>query len=357
MPDLRRRSIPPREFGRSCKAFARFCRRCEARQQPLKIWLAGLEWSSNWIARYVSSLRMTAALEYIAKLSLLGALLAFLIEYPTRRKLERERAEAAKAAAKDARTSRHYVAWQTINSAVGKPGNAGRADALYDLNSGGISLAYVDISGQAVFPPFFTLTNAELRGADLTGALFQKPNLSGANLREAKLGDIRVTFGDLSGTDMSLTEVTNARFFGCDFSSAQLRPLRFENTEFVYCNFYRAVIGSVAEIRRYTMESPIVMKGVFTNVVFKNCNFVESDMASLWFRYPTAFVGCNIYKISNAPPTVLVRSNASIAFTNFLDWVDWLNIHRPTLSGFNTNYADRYTQEVQRVKQNWPRRK
>src|ERR1700722_15948016 len=98
------------------------------------------EWWCAWISYWFGKRAFVEVLEYLGKLSLLVALILWI--YPG--------IKQRKQAAEDSRKSRDYVAWQTINSAMGKPGNAGRNDALEDLNRDSVPLVGISLAGGAV---------------------------------------------------------------------------------------------------------------------------------------------------------------------------------------------------------------
>lgn len=98
---------------------------------------------------------------------------------------------------------KHYQAWQMINSAEGKPGIAGRIDALQDLNGDGI-----DLNG-------LNAAKANLSGINLKKALLQQVNFEEANLNNAKLKE-----ASLEGATL-----TNAKLFMANLQNAKMGPL------------------------------------------------------------------------------------------------------------------------------------
>ncbi|MDB6057452.1 MAG: pentapeptide repeat protein [Verrucomicrobiales bacterium] len=99
-----------------------------------------VEWWCEWIAYWLSKRAFLKVVEYLGKLTLLVSLILWI--YPG--------IPQRKQAADDSKKSRHYVAWQTLNSAIGKPGNAGRSDALEDLSRDGVPLNGVSLTGGIV---------------------------------------------------------------------------------------------------------------------------------------------------------------------------------------------------------------
>src|SRR5690348_542469 len=76
--------------------------------------LLGFDWCCEWVSYWLSKWAFLMVLEYLGKLALLVSLILWV--YPGY--------QQRKQAAENSKKSSHYVAWQTINSAVGKPGNA-----------------------------------------------------------------------------------------------------------------------------------------------------------------------------------------------------------------------------------------
>src|SRR6476660_5967717 len=72
--------------------------------------------------------RWLELLEYLGTFSILIAVIVYFVEAPQRRK------------------TKHYQAWQVINTAQGKGGSGGRIDALEQLNEDGVALEGGDVS-------------------------------------------------------------------------------------------------------------------------------------------------------------------------------------------------------------------
>ena len=128
------------------------------------------EWWCEWALYGLSRWAFLEVLEYVGKLGVLIAIIAFF--YPGCKE-RRQALESAKQTAADARISRHYVAWQTLNSALGKPGNAGRADALRDLSQDGVSMDGISLAGHVVLIGPLDVANAKMERADFSDAEFR----------------------------------------------------------------------------------------------------------------------------------------------------------------------------------------
>src|SRR6266481_5551189 len=142
-----------------------------SRRQQLKsrwtIPLWAFEWFWEWVAYVLSNWSFLEALEYLSSFGVLIAVIFYFAESGNRIK------------------QKHYQAWQVINTAQGKGGNGGRVDALEELNSDGVSLVGVDVSGaflQDVRLERARLSRASFGSADLRNSDFASADFSDANL-------------------------------------------------------------------------------------------------------------------------------------------------------------------------------
>jgi len=147
------------------------------KEDDLKLAFVGFEWCCAWANYWLSKREFLKLLEYLGKLTILVSLILWI--YPGFQQ-RRQAAESAKQAAADARISRHYVAWQTINSAMGKPGNGGRADALQDLSRDGIPMHGISLGGGVVLVGPLNLSNAMMTHADFSDGTYENVNFSRA---------------------------------------------------------------------------------------------------------------------------------------------------------------------------------
>jgi hypothetical protein len=300
MAERKRHSVSIHSFHRSRKALERFCRR----RNGIKVWGAGIEWTSGWIAKYLSSLRMVAALEYIGKLGLLGALLLWF--YPG--------CHQRKETADNTKKTKHYVAWQTLNSGIGKPGNGGRSDALMDLNRDGVSLVGVDLSGDAYFPKSLVLTNARISFATFRGSHFESPKFSQANLISSTFASGWCYAGEFDGAALMRISASNFLFFGCEFRSNRFDGAQFTGCQFRYCNFAFAHLEGVK----------------LSGIQFEGCNFAHAKLPAITVDDGdvTRFEHCNLF---DAPVNVgferWIGNRAGIAHVDIRDrkaWLTWV---------------------------------
>jgi uncharacterized protein YjbI with pentapeptide repeats len=263
---------------------------------PFKVFQWGCEWASYWLSRVA----LLEVLEYIGKLGILLAAIAYI--YPG--------CDERKQAAEDLTKSKHYVAWQTLNSAVGKSGNAGRVDALMDLNKDGVSLIGLDISN-VTFERNLILTNAQLEYAKLDGSQINGSDFSDAIMWNVVLANATCSCVRFRNANLDNANVTNATFIGCDFSSSSLFALNCSNTTFKFCNFVNSHISFSA-------------KATFAGCNFANCNVWTGDGTNI-----LQIRACNIFGITNASTyfSRLLKNNFinySVPITNHVEWLNRL---------------------------------
>jgi uncharacterized protein YjbI with pentapeptide repeats len=309
------------------------------------------EWICEHISYHLSRWAFIEVLEYIGKLSLLGAVILFIWDIPKRRQAD-----------EDTRKAKNYVAWQTLNSAIGKPGNSGRADASQDLNREGVSLAGIDLSGGVIFSKPLLLPNADLAWARFIDAFFDKPDFSHAKFDSARLEKTRIVYGNFSGANLHSILLTDARFDGCDFSSATISPHECTDVEFTHCDFDGAEIYLGTESTSLNQFESSTHKASFARTVFRNCNFTNCLLNIPFEQWdPNMFVGCHFFGVKNGYGDIQSfatkdRKNVSVSNLKFSEWLDWLDQNRQTLSGYRPEYPF-YKVDSERVRRHWPSRK
>lgn len=288
-------------------------RRATIRQKWLVPFVA-LDWCCEHVSFRMGSWAFLEVLEYVAKLGLIGALAVWLWKIPERRR-----------ESEDQRKSNHYVAWQTINSAVGKPGNAGRGDALQDLNKDGVSLNGVDLSGGAVFAEPLVLTNGHLLRANFQNSSFRRLDLSGATLWEAKLNYTDCQGCNFSNSLLGFVKMTNAFFRLCNFYSTRFDSAVFAGLRFHFCNFH---------LSKFKVSD-------WNRASFSGCNFANASLLSIQnWRSTMQFSDCNIYGIKDVPEEFQEWAEkhgaVSVPITNQMEWIGWLVTNR----GFRADYVE-----------------
>lgn len=215
------------------------------RKQTLKPrWLLPLwafEWFWEWIAYVLSNWSFLEVLEYLGSFGVLIAVVFYFAESGDRIK------------------QKHYQAWQVINTAQGKGGSGGRVEALQELNSDGIPLVGVDVSG------------AFLQGIRLQHAHLLRSNFAAADLRDS----------DLSFSDFLYANLQSANFRNCDLSSANFANANLSDADLVGANL------SGSDLSAATLA----------NADLRNANLSGSKWSNL-----TVFKGANVFAVKNAPP-------------------------------------------------------
>ena len=178
-----------------------------------------VEWAFEWLAFALSRWTFLDVLEYLEGFSVLIAVIFYFSESGDRLK------------------QKHYQAWQVINTAQGKGGNGGRVDALEELNSDGVSLVGVDVSG--AFLQDLRLERArlsrasfgaaDLRNSDLVSADFSDANLRSANLRQSNLRNVNFQRAGLEDADLSEADLSGADFSGAILENADLTNANVAN--------------------------------------------------------------------------------------------------------------------------------
>jgi uncharacterized protein YjbI with pentapeptide repeats len=276
-----------------------------------KIPFAVFEWGCKWIAYWLSRRSWVEVLEYIGKMGILFAAIAYIYPGCEQRK---QATENAKQAAADARISRHYVAWQTINSALGKPGNGGRADALQDLSQDGIPMDGISLSGGVVLIGPLNVSNASMTHADFSDGTYENINFSHS------------TF-DFSKWNKTLSE-------DCCFQRASFWATTFNNSTFVWCDFSNALFqtqftGDRSEFRICNFAGAAFPMNWFNSVHFMACNFAYADLTytsvgvngytntldTLWC--------CNLFGATASPDFIKFASHELVTFTNIVSLEEW----------------------------------
>lgn len=178
-----------------------------------------LDWLTGWAAYALSRTSFLVFLDHCGTLSILIVVIFYFADAPERTKLK------------------HYQAWQVINTAQGKGGSGGRADALHELNEDHVPLVGVDLSD--AFLQGLDLQRADARRSNFRGTDLKASNLSGTqlnqsdmtntNFRQAKLDRTDLTDANLSDADLAGASLVNANLAGANLSRADLRGADFSS--------------------------------------------------------------------------------------------------------------------------------
>ena len=219
------------------------------RKQAIKhAWLipfAAFEWFWENLAFVLGNWSFLEVLEYLGNFGVLVAVVFYFAESGDRLK------------------QKHYQAWQVINTAQGKGGSGGRLEALQELNTDGVPLVGVDVSGaflQGIHLEHAGLVRsnfntADLRDCDFAFADFSDASLRGVNFRNCTLRSVNfagadLTEADLFGTDLAGANLSAATLTSADLRNANLAGVKWSNTAFKNANIFgvrNAPSGFVAD--------------------------------------------------------------------------------------------------------------
>jgi Pentapeptide repeats (8 copies) len=176
------------------------------------------EWLCGWLAYYLSNWTFLQVIDYLRSFGIIVAVIFYFSESGDRLK------------------QKHYQAWQVINTAQGKGGNAGRIEALQELNEDKVPLVGVDVSGaflQGLRLEKANLARATLSAADVRNAVLPSIDFSDADLRSANFRDCTcrgasfrnatLDDADFSGADLAGADLTGATLSNIDLRNANLQ--------------------------------------------------------------------------------------------------------------------------------------
>src|SRR3984957_7301995 len=162
------------------------------RKQAIKrAWLipfAAFEWFWENLAFVLGNWSFLEVLEYLGNFGVLIAVVFYFAESGDRLK------------------QKHYQAWQVINTAQGKGGSGGRLEALQELNTDGVPLVGVDVSGaflQGIHLEQARLVRANFSAADARMGEFRRADFSDANLHSANFREGNLEHASFQSADMT----------------------------------------------------------------------------------------------------------------------------------------------------------
>ncbi|MEQ9670829.1 pentapeptide repeat-containing protein [Coleofasciculus sp. G2-EDA-02] len=198
--------------------FKNYCRQHQDKiwhQSRLLFLLSRIEKNLEWLNQSMSKMDLFPVLEYLSKLSIIVALIVFIIEIPERvqqRETEQKRT--------------NYEAWRVILASEGKPASGGRVQALEDLNKQGIPLTNINLSG--AFLSDIKLPKARLDGAKLNQTLLNGAKLQKAKLINASLQNAALIDANLKGANLLNADLSNAALSQADLTQVVLKDANLE---------------------------------------------------------------------------------------------------------------------------------
>jgi uncharacterized protein YjbI with pentapeptide repeats len=202
---------------------------------------------------------------------------------------------------------------------LGKPGNAGRNDALEDLNRDSVCLDGISLTGGVVMIGPLNLSNARMEHADFSDGHYEMINFTRAELSMSKWDGVNCSRCDFRGASLWAATFNHSSFELCDFGYTDdrklQRPCNFimqfggkERSEFRLCSFVGA-------------ESPM---GMWQNVSFSWCNFALADLAMVAIGTNASLFCCNLYGAKTSSPDFIKWAyGQQIAFTNITSLERW----------------------------------
>ena len=181
-----------------------------------------VDWVASWAAFFLSRTSILEFLEYCGSFSILIGVIFYFLDAPQRTKIK------------------HYQAWQVINTAQGKGGSGGRAEALQELNEDHVRLVGVDLSD--AFLQNIDLQKADLRRGYFHGADLKDANLSGSNFESSNMVSANFTGAKLTGADFA-----DANLDSADLSGATLAGAKLANTDLTAADLRGADLAGIVD--------------------------------------------------------------------------------------------------------------
>jgi len=178
----------------------------------------------------------------------------------------------------DRKRNEHNAAWQTLNSAQGKPGNGGRIDALEHLVEDRIALDGIDLR-------YAWLQRAKLAGAQLSHAKLDSADLSNADLRGAFLfgASMKRTIlrgADLRGAHLAGANLEIARMEGADLRSMDLRAVNLRGAKLCYADLSRVRFDQYTKLDSADLRRANLWRSRWPDLGV-TANFREANLAHI----------------------------------------------------------------------------
>jgi len=220
----------------------------------LTVVLVFAELISTWLTNWA----FIKILDAISKLGVLIAVIAFLVEIPTRK--ERIQTERKRA---------HFDYWQAIDAAAaaGISTSYARKIALENLASDGATLRNLDA-------PESELRRINLTGADLVGANLTGTDLTGAILDKA----------DLSKASLYRARLYGASLLDARLDSTNLREILYDEQTCFPEDFDAKKVGAYLIAPYVSLQGVQLPKAVLWNVDLQGANLQEADFSGARFH-------------------------------------------------------------------------
>ncbi len=209
------------------------------------------EWVCEWISYRLSCSGFLDVVTQFARLAVLIAVVMWFLEADGRR------------------NGKIFQAWQVINTAQGKGGSGGRAEALADLIAEEVPLMGINLSGDdnvGAYLPGIDLAGQDLRRSVLSGAILTDAKLSGANLEDV----------DLSSANLEGADLREAKLRRADLSGAILDSANLSGVDLSHANLQGAQLGGVdfrkAKLWDVDLSGSFVGSGDFSGVSLWRAN-------------------------------------------------------------------------------------
>ncbi|MDJ1483113.1 pentapeptide repeat-containing protein [Cytophagaceae bacterium YF14B1] len=266
-----------------------------------------IEWLSENFVHHLSRWSIVVLLEYVGRFTILIGLITYILEAP-----ERERK------AKEQTITKHFQAWEVINSGHGKKYSGGRKDALDILVNDKVSLLGIDLSN-AIFDSL-RISAADMRLADcrnikLTNAIFDSVNLS-----YSKFDSAFILNSSISSSNLSFVSFKNSYFENFAFiSSQQISHANFENAHLFITNLRKL---SLFQSDFTNAKFQIVD---LDSVEFIECNLMNVDLSAIQnWQTIKKLSYTNLYGAKFLPKGFkeFAKKKGAVFFANKQMWLD-----------------------------------
>ncbi|MCG8588470.1 MAG: pentapeptide repeat-containing protein [Proteobacteria bacterium] len=216
-----------------------------------------IEWCLRLIASWLTTSGLFRLLELGGRLTVVVAVLVFVLECDDRKK------------------AKHYEAWRILATAGGREGDFGRRYALEDLNEDGVSLREIRLEGAL-------LSRLQAPGVDLRDAMLTRANLEVANLQKSRLWRAHLFEARLRRATLDQADLYEAVLGHADLIRASARGARFERAELYNANLADADLTNAnlvsANLRGADLRRAIASGAQFDGAALKGAMLWRTDL-------------------------------------------------------------------------------